>query len=392
MNLGYFNTHFPYRTPPSNAKFGTHYGGAENVAYNLALHMARRGHQVNVFTTSADSRDAIEQYDGLTVYHYGTNFRLEKGNFSINLFRKPLSRKVDIIHAHVSTPPGDLAALVCAAKTKTPLVVTYHGDGEVGYGKLARRAAVALYNRFLLHRVLSQARVIICSSRYLTEQSRFLGRYIDKVVAVPIGVNLEDFNAVSSKEECRRTLGLPIHDKLALFVGELIQYKGPDVLIKAMAHVTKRVPDARLVFLGDGAMRSDLERLTQSLRLEHQVKFAGFIGGDIKALYYKAADLLALPSTMGPESFGITLLEAAAARLPLVVSDLSVFKAVVTDGHNGMVTKKGDDKSLASAIVRLLEDEGLRETMGRNSEERAKTFSWERIAQETEKVYEQVLE
>jgi glycosyltransferase involved in cell wall biosynthesis len=391
MKISYFSTHFPYKTPPVHATFGTHYGGAENVAHNLALNMVRRGHQVSVFTTSADSNDAVEEEDGLKVYHCGTNFRVEKGYFSVNLFRKPLQEKQDIIHAHISTPPADLSALLCAIRTKTPLVVTYHGDGEVGYGKLVRRAAVAFYNTFLLHRVLSKARVIICPSEYYLEQSRFLGRYGDKVIAIHNGVNLEDFNVALSKEDCRRLLGLPADSKLILFVGELIEYKGPDVLVKAMAHIVRKVPNAQLVFLGDGTMKNGLQNLTQSLGLAEQVKFAGFIGGDVKARYYKAADLLCLPSTMGPESFGIVLLEAWASGLPIVVSDLPTFKSLVEDGHNGIVTLRRDDQSLASGIVRLLEDEGLRHRMGRRAYEKAEQFSWDGIAKETEKVYERML-
>ena len=108
----------------------------------------------------------------------------------------------------------------------------------------------------------------------------------------------------------------------------------------------------------------------------------------MKPFYYRAADVFVLPSVMKSEVFPIVLLEASASGLPMVVSDLDTLKCIIEDGYNGIVTKRGDENNLAGAIIYLLENEGVREKMGKNAREKVKDYSWGRIAEMTEKVYE----
>ena len=391
MKINYFITHFPYKDHFDDAEHFTRYkyGGAELTAYYLALEMAKRN-GVNVFTTSVDSKDSFEEYDGVSVHRYGTKFRIEKGNISFRLFTKPLSRDAEVIHAHFSTPPGEIAGARCARKKKVPFVLTYHGDGQESFGGFIRKTALSFYNKYLLDKVLSYADTIISPSEYYISESRFLGKYKDKIVVIPNGINIEDFEIPYSKEQCREKLALPIEKDIILFVGNLIQYKGPNVLVKAMQIVAKEVPDTELVFVGSGKMKDELEMLSKKLGVEKHVKFAGFVEESLKPLYYRAGDVFVLPSTMNTEVFPLVLLEASASGLPMVVSDLDTFKCIIEDGYNGIVTKRRDENSLADAIIYLLTNEDIRKKMGKNARKKVEDYSWERIAEETEKVYEDV--
>lgn len=391
MKINYFITHFPYKDHFDNAEYFTRYkyGGAELAAYYLALEMAKRN-EVNVFTTSINSKDSFEEYDGINVHRYGTKFRIEKGNVSPRLFTKPLSYDADIIHAHFSTPPGEIAGARCAKKKKVPFVLTYHGDWQESFGGFARRTALSFYNKHLLDKVLSRANVIISPSEYYINESRFLGKYRDKIVVIPNGINVEDFSVSYSKEECREKLGLPLDKNIILFVGNLIPYKGPDVLVKAMQMIAKEVPDAELVFVGSGEMRNALEKLAEKIGIKNHLKFTGFVEESLKPLYYKAADVFCLPSVMSTESFGIVNLEAMACSVPIVASKLGGIPDVVKDVENGLLVTPRDSEALADAIVYLLENEDVREKMGKNGREKVEDYSWGRIAEMTERVYEDV--
>ena len=392
MRVDYFITHFPYRDRFDDADYFARYkrGGAELAAYHLALEMAKKN-EVNIFTTSINSKDSFEEYDDVNVYRYGTKFRIDAGNISFGLFTKPLSHDADIIHAHFSTPLGELAGARCAKKRKVPFVLTYHGDWQESFGGFIRRTALSFYNKYLLDKVLSYADVIISPSEYYIDESRFLEKYRDKIVVIPNGIKIEDFDISLSREQCREQLGLPLNKNMILFVGNLIPYKGPDVLVKAMPIIVKKVPDTELVFVGTGGMRAELEELSKKMGIEKYVTFAGFVEERLKPLYYRAADVFCLPSTLNTEVFPIVLLEASASGLPMVVSDLDTFKCIIDEGSNGLFTKRRDESNLADVIISLLENEEVRNTMSKNSRKNVEEYSWERIAEETKKVYSRII-
>lgn len=387
MKIGYFATKFPY-----DQQFKQYsYGGASLVAYYLAIEMANRGHGIDVFTTSIDSKDSNEKYKNMRIYRYGTTFRVLTSNISFGMFRKPIKHDADIAHVHFDIPPGPLAGLRYAKRKNVPLVVTYHGDWVESYGGLIRRMGVGFHNRYLVDKLLSYANIIISPSEYYINVSRFLRKYRDKIVVIPNGVNLSDFDIPYSKEECRKKLGLPVDKKIVLYFSYLSPYKGPDVLVNAMSKIIKHVPDAELVFAGKGVMRNELEMLSTSFGIEKNVRFAGFVDDDLKALYYKAADIFCLPSMMSTECYPLTILEAMACGVPIVASKIGGIPDAVKEGENGLLVQARDSELLADAIIYLLENEDVREKMGNNGRKKVEWYSWDKIAEETEKVYEKVL-
>ena len=387
MKIGYFVTKFPYSQQHKDYA----YGGSSLAAYYLSAEMAKRGHEVNVFTTSINSEDSIEKNENVTIYRYGTNFRIQTSNISIGMFKKPMDHNVDIIHTHFDIPPGPLAGLRYAKKKKNPLIVTYHGDWVESYGGLIRRAGVALHNKYLVDKVLGYADVIISPSECYINESRFLRKYREKIVVIPNGIHLKDFDISYSKEECRKKLVLPLNKKILLFFGYLSPYKGPEVLLKAMPEIIKNVSDVELVFAGKGEMKDELILLSKRLGIETYVRFAGFVEDYLKPLYYMAADIFVLPSTMSTESFGIVNLEAMACSVPIVSSNIGGIPDVVKDGENGLLVQPNDPKELADEIIYLLKNEDLRKEMGENGRGKLERYSWETIAEKTEIVYKEIL-
>jgi glycosyltransferase involved in cell wall biosynthesis len=386
MNIGYFITKFPYSQSYENYL----YGGATMAAYYLANEMAERGHKIYIFTTSRNSRESIEKHENMIIYRYGTKFKFSNSNISFGFFRKPLSHDVNIIHTHFDIPPGPLAGLRYAKKKKVPLLITYHGDWIEGYGGIIRRTSVAFHNKYLVNKILSSAKLIISPSKYYIEESRFLVKFKNKIIVIPNGINLNEFDNAYTKEECREKLELPYDKTILLFLGYLSPHKGPDVLIRALQKIVIDVPDVLLVIVGTGVMQDKLKALSRKLGVEKNVRFEGFIGDiHLKTLYYKAADIFCVPSLS--EIFGIVNLEAMACGIPIVASKVDGIPDVVKNGENGLLVRSKDSKALADAIIYLIENKRIRDMMGLIGRERVKDYSWTKIAEEMERIYGDLL-
>jgi glycosyltransferase involved in cell wall biosynthesis len=362
--------------------------GAGRVAYNLCKKLAERKHNIRIFVPF--TKGFVEEYGSMSVHFYKSIFRIGIMNISWQLFLDPLNYDADIVHIHNDTPISMISGLGYANKKGKPLVVTWHGDWIENYGGVIRRIGVYLSNRYLADKVLSKARAIITPSKYYVEESRFLKRYRAKLIEIPNGIDLEIFNIPYSKDECRKMLGLDGTKKLVLYLSALYPLKGPQILLKAISEIAKTHKDAFFVFVGGGEV-DKYKKLSEELDIQDYVNFTGYIEEKLKSLYYKASDIFILPSIETFEVFPLVLLEASASGLPMVVSDLNTFKCIIEDGYNGVVTKRGDPKALADAIIYLLENKDLRKEMGENARKKVENYSWEKIAEITEKVYERVI-
>ncbi len=390
MKIGYFVSHYLYPDRVDQPGYADEYahGGTEIAAYHLAQEMHRRGHQVEVFTTALDSRSVVEM-DKVNVHRYATQFRVASANFSWGLLRGPQKVEVDLAHAHFNMPYADYSALLYARRMGVPLVVTYHADAPEAGGSFLRNELQSFYNHYLLPRVLDEADIIITTTESYVEESHHLVSYRDKIRVIPNGINLEEFQTTPSKGECRDRLELPQDKVIILFFGNLVAYKGPEVLLRAFSRVNED-HDVMLLYVGRGPLEEELKRLSRELKVE--VKFAGYVTDEEKSWYYQAADIFSLPSVNLAEAFGIVNLEAMASGLPIVASRLGGIPDVVREGENGILFEPGNVNELSEALEYLISNENLRKEMGLNAQKLASNYSWRRVAQETEKIYQELVD
>lgn len=391
MRIGIFTTLFPYKKPFNEINEGDYIrGGLEEVVYNLSLKLSKFGHEIYVFTTSADTKDHIEKYENITLFRYGRNFRIADTDISFRLLNGALDYDLDIVHLHLGTPPATLAALNYIGKRNRPFIVTHHLDPGWDYGSILRRLLVYIYAKYYVKKAFSESDVIIALSENYLNVSKFLCDYKDKIKIIPNGINLEEFDSPYTRTDARHKLGLLPDDKIILFVGSITKRKGPQILIEAMNLILKKGINTRLVLVGSYTTYVKyLEKLISDLHITSNVRLTGFINDDIKLLYYKSADVLVLPSFS--EAFPMTLLEASAFRLPLVVSDLEAFKAIVDNEYNGLISKVGDAKDLSEKISYILNDDIIRNKMSINARKKVENYSWDIIANETDKIYRSIL-
>lgn len=360
------------------------------IAYNLCLNLVQRGHDVRIFTSSEDRKDYIDTYKGIVIHRYGSFLRYRSEHVSPGILYKPLNYDLDVVHVHSGISISLIAGFRYAMKKKRPLVITWHGDSIREYGRYSGvipGVTAYFYKKYLADKLLFRADVIISPSEYYIEKSRFLGRYKDKIAVIPNGINLEEFDIPHSKEECKTKLGLS-GKNMVLFVGGLYPLKGPHVLLKAIPKIVKEHKDTIFVFAGSGDINK-YKKLSEEMGVQKYVRFTRYISEE-KTFYYRASDIFVLPSLT--ESFGIVNLEAMACGVPIVASNVGGVPDVVKNGENGLLVPPKDPEALAAALIYLLENGTVRKKMGKNARKKAEDYSWERIAEETEKVYKELID
>ncbi len=280
--------------------------------------------------------------------------------------------RFDILHFHEPFVP--FLSPTVLRNSNTVNIGTFHAFGgfspsywigKQAYGRLARQ----LHGRIA---VSGAARHF--TSRYFPGEYRI----------IPNGVNVERFRGAEPYEELRDgTLNI-------LFVGRLEDRKGLQHLLRAYHRLRKRRVDARLLVVGDGPRRREYRRHVAVRRIR-DVEFLGRVSDDDKARYFASADIFCAPST-GQESFGIVLLEAMAAGLPIVASDIHGYKNVVQRKVQGFLVEPRNHRALAAALYTLAGDADLRHRMGEAGVERALDYSWPRVTERIVDYYHEVRE
>ena len=389
MKIGYFVSKYPYNTifPLDNY----YCGGSILAASQLAGAISQSGHEVTVFTTSKDRSETIELEENLKIIRYSTTFKVLTSNISVNMCFNRYKENLDVVHTHFDLPPTPVFGYRYSKEHNVPLVLTYHGDWDYGSGPYYRRLGVLLYDQFLTRKILNHSSRIICPTEEFIDESKLLKSYKDKVSVIPNGIDLDSFQVMLSKDECRMQLNIPLDKCVILFVGSLYPHKGILHLVKAFKYVVEKCPDALLVVVGDGYLKTQLLTLSEKLEISENIIFSGYVAErELLVKYYHAADIFILPSFS--ESYGMVLLEAAVSELPMVVSDLNTFQWIIRDGYNGIVTAKGNETDISDALIYLIENESVRSEMGKHANVSATQYSWKNIAHKTEEIYQELVE
>ena len=286
----------------------------------------------------------------------------------------------DIVNSHLFRSTAIAAPL--ARWHGARAVETYHG--REGW----RRGIAPL--RFLPDRLIGRLldRVIAVSDAARTFLIRGKGYRADKVVVVPNGRDLSVFTPGRAREAVRKELGLDRAMPLVGVVGRLEPQKGHAYLLDAWPAVTRELPDARLLLVGDGGLRGALEDQAQARGVGDSVIFAGFRADVPRVL--DAIDVLCLPSLY--EGMPLTAIEASAMARPVVATAVDGTPEVVREGHTGRLVPPADSPALARALLELLRDpEGARRLGQAGRDQALARFDIDRQVEATARVYRSVV-
>lgn len=276
--------------------------------------------------------------------------------------RQVLAReRFDLLHVHEPmTPAIGVAALSFA---RVPLVATFHASGELAWMKLATPVWGFLAER-LDHRIAVSPDAVISARKYLP------GEY----EVIPNGVAMPEQADPAGRENT------------IVFIGRHEHRKGLQVLLRAWPEI-RRQTGARLRVLGADPLQVRL-LLTRLRVSDDGIDALGFVQEDERTNELLAAKAFVAPS-LGGESFGMVLTEAFACATPVVVSDISGYRDVMT-AETGVLVPPDDPRVLARAIVALLADEPRRQELGLAARERARRFSWDDIGRRLLAIYQGV--
>jgi|GEM_PF-61427 len=368
----------------SDTCFYPQVNGVANAVKESAFGLSELGHEVCLFTVSkareetlrkmVDNKFKICLLPSLPFWGY----ERERMSLVPGLSFKKLKKfKPDIIHVHTPFSVGWEGA-ACAKFLKVPLVGTHHTfyDHYLEHVRLdydwAKGISWRLFVRFynLCDLVLNPSRALNGEmvSRGLKKPGRVLANPIDTEFYQPA-----DFE---TKPGLKKELGFS--GSLAIYTGRISYEKNIAEVIKVFALAAKKSTDARLLIVGGGPEKENLEKFAQELGISDRVKFAGFLFGAelVKAL--QAADVFITASLS--ENQPVSVLEAMSCGMPVIASRAAGIPEIVKDGENGFLTAPGKPEEMAEKLIALLNDAGLRKKFSQNSRQAALNFSREKIA------------
>lgn len=381
---------FPYKehTEGKEVEQGYHIGGVEKHALELSNALTKRGHSITILTTKSPAHDIYHEIDGINVVRIPYGIPLYSSSIPLHILWRLNQCDYDLIHAH--TPNPMIADLACLKKKDIPFLLTYHND--ITKNGVTGKIISYIYNNTLGNFLFNNSDLIVTTTNGYVEKSKYLEKFKLKIRVVPNGTDLNRFNKHVDGTLIKLRYSIPLKSKIVLFVGTLEEYKGVEYLLKAFKKVLIFNKAAYLIIVGSGKLSQKLQRLSQKFEISEKAIFSGYVRDDELPYFYSTSDLFVLPSISEKEGFGIVQLEAMASCKPVICTNLPGVSGVDENEIASIHVPPKDSEALANAIIKLLDDEKLAKKMGENGAKLVEEkYSWEKIAEMTEKIYSEIL-
>ena len=283
--------------------------------------------------------------------------------------------------------PPSYVGWTLRARMGIPYGVILHGTELLQM----RKHGSGFRKRIIARMLLGSAAVIVTNSEWTRTMTLQLFDDLnirvssDRVVAVPLGADLDRFHAGVDTAKVRTKYGLN-GGRWMLTVGRLVEHKGQDQALRALALLRDSAPELRYAVAGSGGYGSELRALASELGVEDRVKFLGHVEDDELPALYNVAELYVGASRVAVdhvEGFGISLVEAAATSLPVIAGREGGMPEAVVDGVTGLLADPYDSASLAKAIQSLLDAPAYAARLGAEGRRVAESrYSWQRVARD----------
>ncbi len=384
MNIGIFSdTYFPQLN------------GVATSIRTLATALEERGHHVYIFTPS-DPRCGAD-YDDLRVYrvpsvpvHFVQDYRAGYV-FSPFLAKKIVDLELDIIHTQTEFCLGALGRFISTTQG-IPLVHTYHtmyedyvhyiGGGHIISKKMARGFSGIYCNA---------ATAVIAPTRKTEQLLKSYG--VTKPISIiPTGINTSNFRKDQFKPEeileLRKSLGLQADTPVIVSIGRLAKEKSIDVVIGALPKLIEKLPDLKMVIVGEGNEMENLSSFAESIGVREHILFTGGKPWKEIGKYYQLGNVFCSASVS--ETQGLTFAEALAAGVPVVAKKDECIENIIDDNVTGMLFEANED--LPDLLYRVLTDETLSNRLSKASVEAMEALSVDAFADSVEQLYQNILD
>jgi|GEM_PF-114349 len=368
-------------------------GGVAPHVSELSEALARRGHEVHVFTRRGD----FGPYDEINGVHYQRVDSNISGDIVYQMDRmcdaihdrfgyvQKLFGKFDIMHGHDWHPVTALDKI--KASYGIPYVITLH---STEWGRCGNNFSYDGIPREVAHREwlggYESARVITTTQRMKDELMWLYQIPNEKMEIIPNGIVIGSVRRNVDPGQVKEKYGIHPLTPVVLFCGRMGYQKGPDILVEAIPQILDKRWDVEFVFIGDGSMKQYCEDKARELGVDESCHFLGYCPSTLKEEWMNACDIICIPSRNEP--FGIVVLEGWDAAKPVIATGAV---SIIKNFEDGLLAYI-EPQSIAWCLNRMLENPEERERLSLAGRERVECdFTWDRIARMTEEVYSSVL-
>jgi glycosyltransferase involved in cell wall biosynthesis len=368
-------------------------GGLSRHVDGLSRALASLGHEVHVVTLDFPGAPAEESSGSLYVHRVTVGVPAPTFHTWVLLFNHFFEKRAgqvakqygspEVVHIHDWLTVS--AGVAVKHLLRVPLVMTFHST-ESARSSSSPSLESSMVEGLEWWGSYEAARVIGVSEWMKSEVVSEFKIPPEKVVSVPNAVDLGKFEKQVDVAATRSRWHVGPGEKLITAVGRLTPQKGFDDLVRAYPRIRRSVPDTKLLVVGEGYMRGELEALAEREEVKGTTTFAGFLGDSDLVDAVKSSDVVVVPSRFEP--FGIIALEAMAAGVPVVVSRVGGLAEIVDDSVDGLEVEPNDPDSIADATVRVLSDGAFASRLAARARQKVRAFSWESSARRTLDAYE----
>lgn len=364
------------------------FGGSGVVATELGKALAAKGHQVHFITYSPPVR--LDFLSGNLFYHEVSvsDYPLfEYPPYELVLSSKLVDvvkyEKLDLLHVHYAIPHASAAymakQILASQGIHVPFITTLHGTDITLVGKDPSFEPAITF-------AINQSDAVTAVSESLKEDTyKNFPSVKSEIKVIPNFICLEDYDF--EKGKCQKKMYAPYGERIMIHVSNFRKVKRVDDVLRVFNKVRKEVP-SKLILVGDGPERGNIEKLCRELDTCHDIKSLGKIVNPEQIL--SIADLFLLPSET--ESFGLAALEAMASKVPVISTNSGGLPEVNVNGFSGYMSNVGDVDDMAKNAINILKDDTTLNQFKINAFQQAGKFDISKILPMYEELYRQVLD
>jgi L-malate glycosyltransferase len=362
------------------------YGGSGVVATELGIALANKGHKVHFMSYSQPFR--LNLFNENLFYHeFNVNdyplfeFQPYESVLASKIVDVAIFEQLDVLHVHYAIPHASVAytaqQILKSKKIFLPYVTTLHGTDITLVGRDPAFEPVIRFS-------LNHSNALTSVSESLKKDTLSTFKIDNKITVIPNFINMKDYESAGANRS-RNKYALR-GEKLLVHISNFRKVKRVKDVVAIFEKVQKEIP-SKLILVGDGPEKANIEQLCRQMNLQHNVINLGKIADPKEIL--AMADLFLLPSET--ESFGLSALEALAMRVPVISTNTGGLPELNVQGVTGFLSDIGNVEEMSANALKLLKDKDLLSKFRENAFQQALKFDIEKILPQYEKIYNQLL-
>jgi len=281
--------------------------------------------------------------------------------------------KPQIVHAVMESYAGGALVLVKYLYPRAKRILTLQ-SGDMDDQKNQNRLLFKLFFK-IIH---TTPNIVTAISSFLAERAKRLGVDEKNIFITPNGVDMSEIPGDIDKEKNR-----------VVMVGRLSWEKGHDYLLKAWPEVLKEIPEAKLVLVGEGNKRTEIEKMIQDLQIGNSITLTGNLPHSQVLNEIKKSEIFVCPSLA--EGLGNVFIESQACGVPPIGTNVGGIPDIITNGENGLMINSKSSEEIAAAIVKLLSDKDIIAKFSKKGLETVQKFDWPKIIKNIDQIYKNQL-